>query len=186
MGPLGTDKALLAYHGRTFLASILATLREAGVAPVAVVLGHHADQIRQAVNLEDAEVVINRGYRHGQTSSLQAGLKALRGREPTDLEGIVLCLVDHPAVSADTVRTLVGSSGSSGAPVVIPTYEGQRGHPVLIGRALFDELLGLGPAEGANTVVRKYRQVTQFLEVTDPGILVDVDDPATYQKLNQP
>ncbi len=81
---------------------------------------------------------------------------------------------------------MVESSGASGAPVVIPTYQGQRGHPMLIGRALFDELLGLGPAEGANTVVRKYRQSTQFLEVTDPGLLVDVDDPATYQKLNQP
>ncbi len=177
---MGTDKALLTYRGRAFLETILTTLREAGLSRITVVLGHHASEIQRAVDLGGAEVVINRDYHQGQTSSLQAGLKALEGTEP---EAIVLCLVDHPAISAETVRVLLATFRQSGSPVVIPTYRGQRGHPVLMGRVLFAELKTLSHGEGANTVVRKYRQATQFVEVQDPGIVVDVDDPETYGQL---
>jgi molybdenum cofactor cytidylyltransferase len=186
MGPLGTDKALLTYRGRTFLETVISTLRHAEASPIIVVLGHHAEDIQRAVDLTGVEIVVNREYRRGQTSSLQAGLRALNGRDGAAIEGVILCLVDHPAVSAGTVRLLALSLRASGAPVVIPTYAGKRGHPVLIGNALFGELLGLSPDLGANEVLRKYRESTQFVEVDDAGILVDVDDPASYQNLIQP
>jgi molybdenum cofactor cytidylyltransferase len=177
---MGRDKATLGYCGSTFLETILRTLGVAGVERVAVVLGHHAEEIRQAVNLGDTEVVINRDYRRGQTSSLQAGLKAL---ERPELEAVVVCLADHPAVSTQTLRRLVDSFCESRAPVVIPTYQGRRGHPVVLARQLFEELQSLRPDAGANAVVRKYQAVTQFVEVDDPGVLLDIDDPELYRGL---
>jgi molybdenum cofactor cytidylyltransferase len=178
---MGADKALLAYRGRTFLETLAATLGEAGIERVAVVLGCHAEEIRRAVSLPGAEMIVNRDYARGQTSSLQAGLRGLEG---ADLEAVVLCLVDHPAVSAATIRTLLQSFRESAAPVVIPTYQGRRGHPVLLARTLFDELLRLGAEDAANVVVRAHRAATRFVEVDDPGILVDVDDPETYRTLS--
>jgi molybdenum cofactor cytidylyltransferase len=177
---MGTDKARLGYNDRTFLETILNTLAEAEIERVAVVLGHHAEEICQSVSLRSAEVVINPDYRLGQTSSLQMGLKAL---ESPELEAIVLCLVDHPAVSAPTVRQLVDTFGEARPPVVIPTHQGQHGHPVIIARRLFEELKSLGPEVGANTVVRRYQEATRFVEVNDPGILLDIDDPESYQRL---
>lgn len=177
---MGQDKPLLPYRGRTFLEHILATLDEAGIERVAVVLGHHAEEIRRVINLTHVDLVINADYRRGQTSSLQAGLRAL---EPVNPDAIVLCLVDHPVVSAEIVRKLLEAFRQSGAPVVIPTHYNQRGHPVLIGKALFEELKGLGPDQGANTLIRKYRHATQWLEVQEAGILLDVDDPDTYRRL---
>ncbi len=177
---MGRDKALLSYRGRTFLETIVATVHDAGIGRVAVVLGHHADEIRRTVNPNSAEIIINSDYRQGQTSSLQAGLRAL---ESDDFEAIVLCLVDHPAVSTASVQKLIQAFRRSNAPVVIPTFQNQRGHPVLISRVLFEELKSLGTAEGANTVIRKYRDAIQFLEVSDPGILLDVDDPEAYGHL---
>src|SRR5512146_1464553 len=79
---MGRDKALLEYRGRTFLENIIHALREAGIARVVVVLGYHAEEIRQNTDLQNSEVVINQDYRSGQTSSLQAGLRALEGNEP--------------------------------------------------------------------------------------------------------
>ena len=67
---------------------------------------------------------------------------------------------------------------------MIPTHQGQRGHPVLISHALFDELLSLGPEQGANFVVRNYRDRTSFVEVDDGGILLDVDDDVAYRRLS--
>jgi molybdenum cofactor cytidylyltransferase len=180
---MGRDKALLTFRGKTFLETIAATLREAGIGRIAVVLGHHAEEIRRAVQLRGVEVVINAAYRLGQTSSLQAGLRAL---EAPDLEAVVLCLVDHPSVSAATVRRLIETFRTSAAPVVIPTHQGQHGHPVVISRALFAELLSLGPADGANTVIRRHHDAAQFLEVDDSGILLDVDDDEIYRQLPPP
>jgi len=177
---MGTDKALLIYRGRTFLEVILSTLHGAGIDRVVVVLGHHAEETQRAVDLSSAQVVVNTGYRRGQTSSLQAGLRAL---ESDKLAAVVLCLVDHPAVSVETLRKLMKSFRMSGSSVVIPTFQDQRGHPVLIGRALFAELKNLGPEQGANAVIRKHRAATQFVQVNDAGILTDVDDPETYRGL---
>jgi molybdenum cofactor cytidylyltransferase len=58
-------------------------------------------------------------------------------------------------------------------------------HPVLIARPLFEALLALHPDEGANRVIREWHSRTRFVEVADPGILVDVDDPETYSALNR-
>ncbi len=175
---MGRDKALLAYRGRTFLETILSTLRRAGVERIVVVLGHHADEIQKGVNLKGASVVVNRDYRLGQTSSLQAGLRALEGEE---VEAVVLCLVDHPAVTVATIRKLAESFRKTRLPVVVPKFQGRRGHPVVLSRALFEQFGSLAPDQGANTVVRKYREATELVEVNDPGVLLDVDDPETYR-----
>ncbi len=175
---MGTDKALLEYRGRTFLETIVQALRDAGVERIVVVLGHHADEIQRAVRLGEVESVINPDYRQGQTSSLQAGLEVL-----TNSKAVLLCLVDHPAVSAGTIRRLILAFRESPAPVIVPTHHGKRGHPVLIARALFRELSDLTLGEGANAVIRKYQQDAKFVEVDDPAVLWDIDDPETYERL---
>jgi molybdenum cofactor cytidylyltransferase len=177
---MGRDKATLAYRGRTFLEAVVETLAAAHIDPLIVVLGCRAREIARRVSMEPARAVLNPDYRSGQTSSLQAGLRALLPNPP---EAVVLCLVDHPAVARETLERLVAAFRRSGAPCVIPTYQGRRGHPVLIGSRLFDELLGLGSDAGADSVVRKYRSVTEFVEVEDEGVVLDVDDPGCYEQL---
>ena len=179
---MGQDKALLTYRGQTFLEAIIRTLRAAGLEQIAVVLGHHAEEIQRATNLRGIQVVINPNYRQGQTTSLQAGLRALSAGA---LEAVVLCLVDHPAVSSKVVTHLLATYRATRAPVVIPTFQGQRGHPVVIGRRLFDELLNLSADIGANTVFRAHRDETRFAEVDDRNVLLDVDDREEYQRLQE-
>ncbi|MEJ2010318.1 MAG: NTP transferase domain-containing protein, partial [Acidobacteriota bacterium] len=134
----------------------------------------------QGIDLSTVEVVVNQDYRRGQTSSLQAWLHVLAGKEP---DGVVSCLVDHPAIAADTVMELIQHFRSTGKPVIIPQLDGKHGHPVLVGRKLFGEILALGPDQGADRVIHKYRDQTEFVEVSDPGILLDVDDPEAYLRL---
>lgn len=179
---MGRDKALLPYRGQTFLETIVAKLREAGIASATVVLGYHAEEIRQAVDLTGMEVVTNCDYLRGQTSSLQAGLAAL----DKSVDAVVLCLVDHPAFESPTLLTLIETFAHTAAPVVIPTHGGRCGHPVLIAQPLFAPILALSPDEGANSVIRAWHSRTQFVEVADPGILVDVDDPEVYRALIEP
>jgi molybdenum cofactor cytidylyltransferase len=174
------DKALLTYQGRTFLEAIHKNLMAAGIERIIVVLGHHADLIQSKVKLKPAQFVINQDYARGQTSSLQAGLEALTADSP---EGFMLCLVDHPAVSPEVMRQLLERFELTHAPVVIPTFQGERGHPVIVGNALFAELRVLLPSQGANIVIRDYRDRTELVDVADRGILIDVDEPRTYEGL---
>lgn len=183
---MGRDKALLLYRGRTFLETIITSLNAAGIGRLVMVLGHHADSIERAVNLEAVEVIINRNYERGQTSSLQAGIMGLEefcSQAGESCAATVLCLVDHPAFEPATVSALVERFERTAAPVVVPTFGGRRGHPVLIARSLFGRLLALGEDVGANTVIRACRERTELVEVADAGILVDVDDPQAYRRL---
>lgn len=177
---MGADKALLMYRGRTFLENIISVLRDAGITNIVVVLGHHAELIQQRVDLSSVEVVVNQDYRRGQTSSLQAGLRVLAPDEP---DGVVLCLVDHPVISADPVQKLIQRFRLSGKPVVIPQLNGKHGHPVLLGREVLSQIAALRAEQGADIVIHRYRPQTEFIEVTDPGILIDVDDPESYVRL---
>lgn len=96
---------------------------------------------------------------------------------------MLLSLVDHPAVSAEVVRQLLKARQESEASVVIPVHGGRRGHPVLVGRALFPDLLDLNPGMGANSVIHRYRNSTREVPMEDPSVLIDVDLPEDYRRL---
>lgn len=175
---MGRPKALLLFQNLTFLEAILQCLRSAGISRTVVVLGHSAQEIQLTADFGTADVVVNAQYRLGQTSSLQAALRAI-----PDADGALLCLVDHPAIKPETVRRLVGVFEEAKAPVVAPVYEGRRGHPVVIARTMFPELLALSPDQGANAVVRKYRGASVEVPVDDPGVVQDIDTLDDYTQL---
>ena len=172
---MGSPKALLAYRGETFLDHLISTLSRS-CAPVVVVLGAAAHEIRDGVR-SAAEFITNSEWPLGQTTSLQCGLRAV----PADAAGVLLALVDHPAVAPDTVEALL--HGRPDALVRVPRYDGRRGHPVWFSRALIGEFLALPQYAAARDVVRAHVAQTEFLEVGDPGVLADIDDPEAYRAL---
>ncbi len=179
---MGQDKALLLYRGRSFIRNILDALEAGGIAQRIVVLGCHAEHIRASAGLDSTQVVMNTEWPKGQTSSLQCGLRALGLKAA---EAVVLCLVDHPAITPQVIRQLCRAYAHSRPPVVIPTFQGRSGHPVLIGSQLFEAILALPPGVGANQLIRLYSDATRRIQVGEPGILLDIDDPAAYNALIQ-
>ena len=85
-------------------------------------------------------------------------------------------------IHEDTVRTLIDVFQQSRAPVVVPTFNGKRGHPVLFRRVLFDELLDDALAEGARTVVHRYLDDTASVPVDDEGTVIDINDMTAYRR----
>lgn len=171
---MGTDKPLLPYRGQTFLDTLI-ELFARHCRGITVVLGHGAARIRAALaRAEQASFVENLDYRAGQLSSLQAGLRAL-----PHARYILLTLADHPAVADATLAELA----STPAPLAIPRYQGRHGHPILFDAAIAAELLALPPGATARDVIHRHRHQTRFVDVDDPGILADIDDPAAYAAL---
>ena len=176
---MGTPKALLDYHGETFLDRLIRVL--GGVTgPVIVVLGYHAGEIRARVE-QRARFVTNPDPSRGQLSSLQTGLVAL----PRDAQGFAFIPMDCPVVKESTVARLAEAFLGRDAETlfVIPRWNGKRGHPVFAAPQIAQEMLAL-PADGkASDVVHRHVPRTQYIDVDDPGILTDIDDREAYRKL---
>ena len=188
---MGRDKALLPLGRETFLEHLIEVLR-GEVSPLLVVLGHHAEQIESRfASFPEIQMVRNPDYEQGQLSSLQAALRALANQS---VSGALVCLVDHPAITKNVVRTVLERFRSQAARhpealghrvsrIIIPTCHGRRGHPVLFASGLFQELLDAPLEEGARFVVRRHATEVELLETGEEGILLDVDLPADYEAL---
>jgi molybdenum cofactor cytidylyltransferase len=176
---MGTPKALLDYRGETFLDRLIRVLG-AVTDPVIVVLGHHAEQIRSGVRGQ-ARFAINPEPERGQLSSLQTGLAGL----PPEAEGVAFIPMDCPAVREETVARLAQTflARDRETLLVIPRCGNDRGHPVFAARAIAEEILALPSGAQARDVIHRHIPSTQYVDVDDPGILTDVDDPAAYRHL---
>jgi CTP:molybdopterin cytidylyltransferase MocA len=171
---MGRPKAFLPFRGGTFLSNIAATLGQR-CSPVIAVFGFDAARSIQTALPLGLRTVENPDYPLGMLTSLQAGLRAV----PNEADAVFFTLVDHPAISLFTVDALMRSD----ATIAIPRFESTRGHPVLIRRAMFQEFLEEPPASKVRDVIDRRAAEIEYIEVGDPGISDDVDDPALYEKL---
>ena len=173
---MGTPKALLPYQGETFLDRLIGVFAEV-CAPVIVVLGEHADVIRTGIaRAAEAQFVVNPDPERGMLSSLQCGMALV----PKTVQAAMFLPVDHPHLQQATVSTLAVQFR---APVTVPTYSGEHGHPVCIARQLIDELLALPVTAKASDVIHRHVDRTLYIEVADAAVVTDVDDPAAYADL---
>ena len=176
---MGSPKPLLAYRGETFLDRLIGVMGSR-CSPVVVVLGHDAEAIRAGCRRSGQAVfTVNENWREGQLSSMQCGLRAV----PAGAAGVLFTPVDFPAVTEETVAALAARFEQGGAPLVIPRYEQRRGHPVCCSRELIAEFLSLSPDSQAREVIHRHAAEAAYIDVDDPGVLLDVDDPEAYHNL---
>jgi molybdenum cofactor cytidylyltransferase len=176
---MGSPKALLYYQGQTFIERICTAFLTAGVDELLVVLGARAEEIGRALPTHPKlRAVVNARYFQGQLSSLMVGIGALS----PESEAAIVNLVDHPLVTAETITAVIESFRTVPLPIVIASYQGKRGHPVLFSSRVYGELLAAPLDQGAKVVVRKDPTRVRELPLADPGILADIDTPEEYAR----
>jgi molybdenum cofactor cytidylyltransferase len=176
---MGFPKALLTIGSDTF-ADRLINVFTGLCSPVVVVLGHEAERIQAGIASE-ARFVINPDHALGQLTSLQCGLRSVE----TKPDAVLFTPVDYPSFSRDTVTSLLHAFEVHRSPVVVPRCDGRHGHPVLIASNLIGELLALPADASARDVIHRHAGHTLYVDVDDPGINRDVDDPDAYRALLQ-
>jgi len=167
----GSRKLLADLDGAPLLQHTLVSLLDAAVARI-VVVTRAGDTFDGVAALADprVHVVVNPDPARGMFSSIQIGLAAAGGR-------VVLVLpADMPFVAADTVAAVVARAVTTGS-VIVPAHHGRRGHPIAIPRALCDALASLDPATTLKDGLAALQQPIVLADVTDPGVLRDVDVP---------
>ena len=173
---MGRLKALLPFGPHTVIEHVLQPLLQADLAAVTVVLGHRAADIAAVLEGLPVQLLHNPQYQHGMTTSVQV---ALRDITPIP-DGYLLALVDQPHLHLEIIQQLLAAFAHTRKGFVIPTYEGQRGHPIILSAAYRQDVLALGLDQGLNVVTRGHPEDTLEVPVSSDDILRDMDYPQEY------
>jgi len=180
---MGRPKALLPYREGTFLEHLIDVTRHPRIAVTRIVLGAGAEDIQSAAKLDRSLIVVNSDWEKGQLSSICAGIRSLEG---ISTDGMVLCPVDHPLVSARLVSDLVERFYAENKAIVVPTYDSRRGHPAIFSSSLYSELLAAPLDKGARAVVWSHAVDVLEVPTDEEGVVLNINDPQMLHHVTEP
>jgi CTP:molybdopterin cytidylyltransferase MocA len=122
-------------------------------------------------------MLYNPNYQHGMTTSVQV---ALRDIMPIP-DAYLLALVDQPHIAPELIHQLLTACAHTAKGVVIPTYHGKRGHPIILTARYRQDILALGPDQGLHLVTRGHPDDTLEIPADTDDILRDMDYQADYE-----
>lgn len=173
---MGRNKLLLKVAGRTILDRVLDAMKASDADETFVVLGHRPEDLRPIVEAHGAKVILNPDYEEGMTSSVKAGLRHVTA------DAAFVVLGDQLGLGAELLNTMSTlMEKDQEALIVSPICDGKRGHPVLLRRALFDEILALGEGQSLKDVVVRHETFHRVIE-GDRWCIMDVDTPEDFEK----
>ena len=165
---MGEPKQLLPFAGKTILQCVIDAF---DVDETLVVLGYRAGEI--ADRIHGARIVRNPNYSRGMFSSVQTGLRTL----PSKTKLVLLALADQPRLQRATVKRLIAKFKGG---ILVPSYNGRQGHPLLFAARYVPEILAMDDSLTLKHFLANHPDEIARLVVEDEGVLVDIDDRATY------
>jgi molybdenum cofactor cytidylyltransferase len=175
---MGQPKMLLPWGGTTVLGKVIETLKAAGMDDLVVVTGGARDQV-EAIIGKSARVVFNAEYSSSEMlSSVQCGLGAIK----PEARAALICLGDQPQVQMGSVQVILHEYESTGASLIVPSYQMKRGHPWLVARELWEEILEMKSPESPREFLNHHAKEIRYINMDTPSILADLDTPDDYLK----
>jgi molybdenum cofactor cytidylyltransferase len=178
---MGMPKALLQIHGKTFLEYLLESIKKAGLENISVIVGHDAEMVMTKFLNLNVDFIINKDYKKGQLSSIQAAIKSV----PKNTDAVLICPIDRPLFSSGLINKLFSDFVRTGSPVVVPVYDAKRGHPMIFSSSVFMELMRAPIDVGARAVVWAHHSEVVEVPTNEEGILINIDTPELYEKYIQ-
>jgi len=176
----GRPKQLLPVGDKTMIQHVVDVALASPVEQVIVVLGCRAEEIRANIAGRPVQVVVNERWKSGLSTSVKAGLSAVR----PEVSAALFVLADQPGVTPDVIAKLIERYQETRAPVVAPTHRGRRGNPVLFDRSLFGELMQVEGDQGGRQVIAEHKNEVEEIEVKTDAILADIDTVEDYKASN--
>ena len=173
---MGKPKLLMPFGRSTILEQTVDNLLNSKVSEVIVVLGYKAEEAMPKITAKPVKIAINPVYHQGMSTSIIAGLNLIDDRG----EAVMLVLADQPFVDSKIINELVQQFYAHKKGIVIPTYQGRRGHPIIFTIKYKTELLGLKGDTGGRQIIEKHPDDILEVAVDSPGINIDIDTISDY------
>ena len=178
---MGRPKMLLPWGHISVLGQVISTYQAAGVEDVLVVTGGAKELVNDIVQRHGARSVFNEQYASGgMLLSLQCGLHVLAADSP-GTQAALIGLGDQPQVQAGSVRQICEAYPRQPARIIVPSFRMRRGHPWLVERSLWAELLALQPPLSPRDFLNRHAVEILHLEMDTPSVLADLDTPQDYE-----
>lgn len=175
---MGKPKMLLPFGGKTIIEHVVENVCYSQVDKILVVLGSHRQEIFEKIAHRAVFTAINPRYPDGMLSSIQTGFRSV----PPETTAVVICLGDQPLIPSSVIDALIEAFLKTKKGIVLPTYQGKRGHPILIDMKYTNEVQDISPKIGLRSLVHSHPQDIQEVEVDTPQILKDIDKPEDYAR----
>lgn len=170
---MGTSKQLLRLGSKTIIRHCVDTLAAAGIAQVVVVTGTRHDACAQELEGAGVQLVRNKAQNSQMADSARLGLRAL---DETS-SGVIVCLVDHPLVTPGTYQAIIDAHARAPKKIIIPVFQGKRGHPSLFPFDLISDLFFLPTLRD---LIRENSDQVLMVDVPDEGTILDMDTREDY------
>ena len=171
------QKLLLPFNGKTIIETVVENVARSVSSNILVVLGSHREQIFEQLVNYDVKFVVNDNYRNGMLSSVIYGFGGL----PEEAKAVLIFLGDQPQIPSPVTDLVIEAWHQSKNGIVMPTFNGRRGHPVLIETRYKNEIEQLDPEKGLRVLAEKFKNDVYEVECNIPEILRDIDTPEEYQ-----
>jgi len=179
---MGFPKMLLSFNGTTMIETVIGNVTRSNVDNVLIVLGANSDAITGLDINMSVRYCYNDSYKEGMLSSVLCGFRNL----PSDFEAVLVFQGDQPLIPPNVINKVIETYRLSGKGIVIPVYNGKRGHPLLIDKKYNDEIEKLNTREGLRSLAYQFSDDVLEVETDDPGILRDFDTYEEYkEEINQ-
>lgn len=176
---MGQPKMLLPWGNETVLTHVISVFQDAGMEDILVVTGGARAQVEEIVSNVSVRTIYNPDYTNGEMLlSLQCGLQA----QTAQAEATLIALGDQPQVPEGSVRRVCEAFIEMKSTLIVPSYQMRRGHPWLVARPLWGELLEMNSPQSPRDFLNAHRAEIQYINMDDPNILADLDTPDDYLK----
>ena len=175
---MGMNKLALPWGRKTVFERCLRALLQSKVNEIVVVLSAKTREMRSLLESAGVKVVMNPFSKKGMSTSIRSGVRAV---DPGS-EGILIALGDHPFLKSRTIDALMGAFVRGKGMIVIPRFQGKKGHPVIFHRSYQKELLNLKGDVGARSVIERHPEEVWVVDVRSEGVVRDIDTQDDYRK----
>jgi molybdenum cofactor cytidylyltransferase len=175
---MGQPKMLLPWGNLTVIEHVLVTFMTAGIEDILVVTGGSHERVQEVIKQYPVRNAHNSEYITGEMlSSLQLGLCNMMERT----QAVLIGLGDQPQIQAGSIRLISEAHRISKSLLIVPSFQRKRGHPWLVARPLWQEILELQPPETPRDFLNSHAHKIQYVNVDTPTVLADLDTPDDYQ-----
>ena len=175
---MGQPKMLLPWGNLTVIEQVVNTFLKAGIEDVLLVTGGSREQVEKSIESYPVRRIHNPHYATGEMlSSLQCGLNAMAQTAQAALIG----LGDQPQLQEDSIRAICEAYKAHPSELVVPSFQMKRGHPWLVARSLWEEILALQAPGTLRDFLNSHAQAIQYVNMDTPTILADLDTPEDYR-----
>jgi len=176
---MGQPKMLLPWENTTVIEHVISVIMNTGIDDILVTTGGAREQIEKVITKYPVQAIHNKIYTNGEMlSSLQCGLRALR----TQVDATLIVLGDQPQVQERSVRMVCDAFRTLKSNIIVPSYQMRRGHPWLVARPLWNELLEMKSPQSPRDFLNVHKDDIHYVDVDDQNILADLDTPEDYQR----